>query len=460
MKILSFVCLACFNFQAVFADYRVLIDEDTNFIRQLNGSPSNETTDVFKGQLATKVLPNQSYNTNIAGWNYPITETGLRYVLFAWKKVGGSKMQIQLKSIEKNWTRYHAGIQSVYNPSISVMASLPTDWTYIIRDLYQDFGAMTLTGLAITPNDGQYGLFDRFILGTNRAELESLVNPQPTSSVKTIFDEDESFINQLNGSLSNVATDVYTGKVALKVLPNQSYAFTLKEGPWAISETGLRYMLFAWKKVGGSKIQIQLNSLEKAWTRYHAGGQSVYNPSISVMEGLPTEWTYVVRDLYQDFGAMTLTGLAFTPNDGEYGLFDCIYLAKTRKELEALIPAAWKQTSKGLQYANRNVVIGDRYVPGSKLSVDGKITAQEVEVSIDNWADFVFEPNYPLMPLSELKGYLAEEKHLPGIPSATEVTAKGVNLGDMQRMMLQKIEELTLHSIRLEEEIEALKKQH
>ena len=85
------------------------------------------------------------------------------------------------------------------------------------------------------------------------------------------------------------------------------------------------------------------------------------------------------------------------------------------------------------------------------LGVQGTITAQEVLVS-STGADYVFEPGYRLQPLSEVASYIEANHHLPGIPSADEVKAKGMGVGDMESRVLAKVEELTLHIIQQEKE--------
>jgi len=104
-----------------------------------------------------------------------------------------------------------------------------------------------------------------------------------------------------------------------------------------------------------------------------------------------------------------------------------------------------------------NVGIGTTN-PQSKLAVNGTITAQEVVVTLDGWADYVFEDDYQSMPLDELEQSIKKNKHLPGIPSAEEVAANGVNVGEMQVKLLQKVEELTLYVIELKKENEQLKR--
>jgi hypothetical protein len=107
---------------------------------------------------------------------------------------------------------------------------------------------------------------------------------------------------------------------------------------------------------------------------------------------------------------------------------------------------------------NGNVGVGT-FVPGSfRLAVEGKIGAREVHVTNTNpWPDFVFEPTYKLTPLSEIEKFIKQNKHLPDVPSATDVK-DGIELGRMNAILLQKIEELTLHVIELNKKIETLER--
>jgi hypothetical protein len=101
-----------------------------------------------------------------------------------------------------------------------------------------------------------------------------------------------------------------------------------------------------------------------------------------------------------------------------------------------------------------NVGIGTTS-PTHKLAVKGTIRANEVIVDT-GWSDYVFDENYPLAPLAEVEVHIREKKHLPGIPTAQEVSERGVSLGEMQARLLAKIEELTLHQIAQEKEIARL----
>jgi hypothetical protein len=96
---------------------------------------------------------------------------------------------------------------------------------------------------------------------------------------------------------------------------------------------------------------------------------------------------------------------------------------------------------------------------GVKLGVNGKIVSTEVEVKLyGSWPDFVFQDDFNLMPLNELESFISTNKHLPGVPTEAEVTESGVNLGEMTGILLQKVEEMTLHIIELNKRIEELEK--
>ena len=101
-----------------------------------------------------------------------------------------------------------------------------------------------------------------------------------------------------------------------------------------------------------------------------------------------------------------------------------------------------------------NVGIGTGDTKGFKLGVNGKIAATEVKVATyANWPDFVFKEDYTLPTLKEVENHIKTKGHLENIPSAKEVAKNGVLLGEMNKNLLQKIEELTLYTIQQEKEI-------
>lgn len=107
--------------------------------------------------------------------------------------------------------------------------------------------------------------------------------------------------------------------------------------------------------------------------------------------------------------------------------------------------------------ANGNVGIGTDAPGDYKLAVNGKIHTREVNVNINNWPDYVFDPSYQKLSLSDLEIFIKRYKHLPEIPAYTTVEKDGANLGEMNAKLLKKIEELTLYLIDLKHELDEIK---
>lgn len=102
---------------------------------------------------------------------------------------------------------------------------------------------------------------------------------------------------------------------------------------------------------------------------------------------------------------------------------------------------------------------GGQSATGYVFNVEGKAIATEFKVlAVASWPDYVFADNYKLRPLSELKHFIRENKHLPGIPSAAVIENEGIELGDMSKRLMEKVEELTLYVLQQQEQIDVLKK--
>ena len=94
--------------------------------------------------------------------------------------------------------------------------------------------------------------------------------------------------------------------------------------------------------------------------------------------------------------------------------------------------------------------------PEYKLDVNGTIRATGVKVRTSSGADFVFESDYKLKPLSDVETFISTYNHLPEVPSAEDMKSEGIDVSDMQIKLLQKIEELTLYIIEQDKQIKAL----
>jgi hypothetical protein len=187
-------------------------DDDEALVKGLtqenNGSVAKrEGKDVYSGQRSLCVTPMQRFNPQMPGWNYPIVEKPgpgqYRYLRFAWKKVDGQQMMIQLcggPSPTQDWGhRYVAGANlGGWKPDIILASKPPAVWKVVTRDLYKDFGAFTLSGIAFTPYDGTAGLFDHIYLARSLEDFDQIDaigrNPEavkddlPAARLQTLWD--------------------------------------------------------------------------------------------------------------------------------------------------------------------------------------------------------------------------------------------------------------------------------
>jgi len=97
---------------------------------------------------------------------------------------------------------------------------------------------------------------------------------------------------------------------------------------------------------------------------------------------------------------------------------------------------------------NGNVGIGTTDTKGYNLAVNGSVIATSMTVKLYSaWPDYVFKPTYHLPSLTDVKSYIDQNHHLPDMPSGQEVAKDGINLGEMNKLLTKKVEELTLYLI-------------
>lgn len=154
-------------------DQIVLLDDNERLALALtegDGTAEFTTSDKFSGAASLRVTPPQRYSSQIEGWDFRIREEPVageyRYIRFAWKSPDASGVMLELADdggwppAEKPLRRYFAGKNLSGWQAVEVASSQPQEWTVVTRDLWQDFGDLTLTGLAPTAMGGP-ALFDR-----------------------------------------------------------------------------------------------------------------------------------------------------------------------------------------------------------------------------------------------------------------------------------------------------------
>jgi len=191
-------------------------------------------------------------------------------------------------------------------------------------------------------------------------------------------------------------------------------------GDWKFKSTGS----------GGFKIRDHANSLNVIFIEANSAPNAIYIANGGNI-GMGTLNPEQKLDVNGNFKADTLFG------DGS--------------QLSGINSGLWTNIGDTIAWCNHKVGIGVSN-PESKLVVDGLITAKAVKVTYDGWADFVFADNYKLRKLEEVENFIKIHKHLPGVPSEKEITENGATLGEIDAILLQKIEEMILYIIELKKE--------
>ncbi len=175
--------------------------------------------------------------------------------------------------------------------------------------------------------------------------------------------------------------------------------------------------------------------------------------SITVSEGtelilsaLPNH--VIIIDIEDPGGTIRSDNYTFTATAADAGVYTITSNEGCVETLEIIVTGSgdpnWVGSNNGIQYIG-NVGIGAAAQANYRLAVDGTIHTREVRVDNDNWPDYVFQDGYELPSLEQVQQHINEHGHLINVPSAEEVAAHGVELGEMNKVLLEKIEELTLY---------------
>ncbi|WP_437368385.1 hypothetical protein [Maribacter litoralis] len=207
------------------------------------------------------------------------------------------------------------------------------------------------------------------------------------------------------------------------------------------------------------------------------GDSGIYNPLDGAISSLPqaiagttdyifpaneTNITTQIRAFMYACGSGETMSIAFPRveeiNGQELTLSELLYGEENYGGTEPVNPGSsvWTTDGQNINYSLGNVGIGTEALVDFKLAIDGNVRAREIKVDTEVWPDYVFSNDYDLLSLEEVKMFIDKNGHLPNIPSALEIESNGLELGEMNRLLLEKIEELTLYILNQEKRIELL----
>ena len=185
-------------------------------------------------------------------------------------------------------------------------------------------------------------------------------------------------------------------------------------------------------------------------TMLNAGNVGIGTPAPEhkltvVMDG-GTNGTGVAIKAVNSGGPGSQPGLAFLNSSGNKRMYNYLDASSDTYNIGNAQSLALMTINQ-----NGNVGIGTNS-PDAKLAVNGTIHSREVKVNLQGWPDYVFKPDYVLPSLTEIKTYVTENHNLPEIPTEQEVAKDGIKLGELNKLLVKKIEELTLYLIQQKED--------
>lgn len=163
-----------------------LFNENADFLKHIGTLQegcqlSISEDDVASGEKALRLTYKQAYSTHIPGWGFRITKKPrkgeYRYLRYAWKKVGGKQIMMQLVNSGSWGLRYAAGLNLLnWKPAFQIQEDIPEEWEVVTRDLYEDFGNKdaVVTGIAFASANEGTALFDSIQLGRRKSDLKTI----------------------------------------------------------------------------------------------------------------------------------------------------------------------------------------------------------------------------------------------------------------------------------------------
>lgn len=277
------------------------------------------------------------------------------------------------------------------------------------------------------------------------------------------------YIENSNATIPLVYGDFATDKVGINAMPIGTHTLTVggtihATGLYVNGQsiaTGPGY----WQQSGTNLYNLDYNvgiGKANATQKLDVGG--IVNADGFHVNGVPlvsSPWVAAGSAVY--YGGVVGIGGPVSANPANYSLLVNGKLNATSLYIDNKLVVSSQWVSGGTNvYYDGGVGIGTTLAnnPNNyKLAVKGGIGAYDVRVEKTSatWPDYVFKRGYRLPPLAEVESFIQEHGHLEDVPSAPEVERNGHSVGDMNAILLKKVEELTLYIIQLQKEVDALK---
>ena len=296
---------------------------------------------------------------------------------------------------------------------------------------------------------------------TGKVAIGQVANPQAKLHVKSDNNEDAGmFIEPTNTSSYKAFIKLFDDNHSIIV--DKTATMELNSGPGVINFSGESYCFGSSNE---RKTRIYTKDIPSLFINASRSGTT------EIRDGEGTSYAIDFDDLglsfrsaiYQNPKGSEINNWKNTLTlytDGKIGIGDkSTYLENTpNNTLKICTPNTMDLQSNNITLSGRVGINTVNNTSGYALAVDGGVISTKVFIKeVKLWPDYVFNDDYSLMGLEDLKQYLSEKRHLPGIPSEEEVCLNGYDLNEMQALMMEKIEEMTRYILFLQEEIDELK---
>ncbi len=224
---------------------------------------------------------------------------------------------------------------------------------------------------------------------------------------------------------------------------------------WHIDRDTIRFII----DLGGAWVYPSAYIVGQDW----GGGELAYTIKVETADSkTPSIWNPGLDETSSNGAAGLNVFMAdFSASDDRYVRITLITGANSTNFFKLYQLTAFSSRPVGLKQHTvtdweGNIGMGTSPISSAKLNVNGTIRSKEVKVEAAPWPDYVFSTDYALPTLKETETYIQENHRLPNMPSAEEVAENGIALGEMNRLLVEKVEELTLHVIQLEKDNQEL----